>query len=411
MPVLGVWAMVWAEHIGRMDTMEARNRNNIGIIGGLVLALLPVGCGQDPTADSVVVIVEPSSRPMLTASQDSQISLFGGLPRRGESHYIGRARGALLQHSFTREGGDFDPHFDSSGDRFVFSSTRHTESPDLYIKSERGTAVTQLTSDPGHDIQPCFDPEGRRVAFASNRTGNWDIWVVGLDGQHAVQITNTPMHEVHPSWSPDGTRVVYSALPERSGTWELWVSPVEQHATSTFIGHGVYPEWSPIDDRILFQRSRQRGSRWYSIWTIEMVDGEPRYPTEIAASADHALILPAWSRDGQRVAFTTVGSLPDIDPEFGAVYERSDIWVMDTDGGSRIRLTDGHSTNFGPAWGPNGRVYFTSMRSGHETIWSVMPTTGMMPTTTPGSTYSRVGAASKVRAVSSDARDGSRLSE
>jgi Tol biopolymer transport system component len=189
-------------------------------------------------------------------------------------------------------------------------------------------------------------------------------------------------------------------MPERSGQWQLWISPAEEHATSTFVGYGVFPEWSPVDDRILFQRARQRGSRWYSIWTIEMVDGEPRYPTEIAASADHAMILPAWSRDARRVAFTTASSLPDIDPEFGSVYERSDIWVMDADGGSRIRLTDGHSVNFGPTWGPNDRVYFTSSRNGHETIWSVLPTRGMTPTPDTGMVSGADEPASNVRPVS-----------
>lgn len=344
---------------------------------GAVAVLVILMCDCGPTSDSTVLVVRQPSRPTLSATRDSQVTLFGGLPRRGEVGYSGRSRGSMLQHSFAREGADFDCQVDRNGDRFVFSSTRHSENPDLYIKSVSGTAVTQLTSDPSSDIQPAFSPDDRRVVFASNRTGNWDIWIIGIDGQQPMQVTNTPMDEVHPSWSPDGTQVVYCALPQTTGQWELWISPAELHATSTFIGYGVFPEWSPVDDTILFQRSRERGSRWYSIWTIQLVDGEPRYPTEIAASADHALVSPSWSRTGGRLAYTTVASLTSIDPEFGASYEVSDIWVIDSDGGSRIRLTDGHTANYSPAWSPSGRVYFTSSRSGNENIWSIMPTTGI----------------------------------
>jgi Tol biopolymer transport system component len=136
----------------------------------------------------------------------------------------------------------------------------------------------------------------------------------------------------------------------------------------------VFPEWSPVDDRIVFQRSRQRGGRWYSIWIMTMTGGEPKYPTEVAYSADFALILPAWSRDGSQIAYTTVASIPDIDPEFGQAYQTSDIWMINVDGGTPVRLTDAHTVNFDPAWAPNGRVFFASGRSGNETIWSIMPT-------------------------------------
>lgn len=383
--------------------MNRWNRRRRGArLATAVLLLLFVACESDPVADSTVLVIKPTARPTLTSGRDREISLFGGLPRRGEASPIGRSQGSMLQHTFTREGADFDCQPDWSGGRFLFASTRHSETPDIYMKSMSGTAVTQLTSDPSSDVHPALSPDSTRVAFASNRAGQWDIWIMGLDGRRPVQVTNSPRDEVHPSWSPDGSRLVYCARPPNSGPWELWVVASERNATPTFIGYGVFPEWSPVDDRILYQRARQRGSRWFSVWTLALVDGEPRYPTEIAASADYAMILPAWSRDGESIAFTTVKSLPPIDPEFGTVYESSDIWVMDTNGGSRVRLSDGVSVNYGPAWSPDGRVLFTSDRSGHENIWSVMPT-GHGSSTSPMARGRREnvnpGGATKVRSV------------
>ena len=72
-----------------------------------------------------------------------------------------------------------------------------------------------------------------------------------------------------------------------------------------------------------------------------------------------------------------------------AGVDRSDIWVVDAGGESRVRLTDGHTSNFGPTWAPDGRVFFTSGRDGHETIWSVTPgglTVGPVGITAQGST-------------------------
>lgn len=354
-------------------------------MGGWVL----VGC-QEPVArvepELIDVPPPPPPKPLLAASRDQQISHFGELPDRGGVPYYTRASSSLLRHTFSEEGADYDPNLDAEGERMVFCSTRHTPNPDLYIKHVLGTAVTQLTSDPSSDLHPEFSPDRTRMAFASNRSGNWDIWIVGIDGQQPIQVTQGPADEVHPSWSPDGKRVVFCSLPPGGGQWELWLANAEAGATKRFIGYGVFPEWSPIDNKIVYQRARERGSRWFSIWTLELVDEEPRYPTEIVFSADFAAISPTWSANGERLAFCAVASTPPADADFATADDASDIWVVNVQGTDRVRLTDGHSRNFGPVWSLQGRVFFTSTRSGHENVWSIMPPTDPSSRSdTPGS--------------------------
>jgi TolB protein len=314
----------------------------------------------------------PDTRPKLAAARDAQISQFGELPDKPDVPYYTRSATSLLQHTHAEEGADFDASISPDGNSLIFASTRHNVAPDIYYKTVDGIAVTQLTADPAADVQPIYSPDRTKVAFASNRAGNWDIWVIGLDGQRPVQITDGPGDEVHPSWSPDGSQLIYCGLPPR-GQWELWVTDAKAGGKKRFIGYGLFPEWSPIGDIIAYQRARERGSRWFSIWTVELVDGEPRYPTEVAASADAALISPTWSRDGVRLAYTAIVPSNSGSPELPAGAEQADVWVVDTDGRSRLRLTDGHTSNFGPTWSPDGRVYFTSSRNGHETIWSLLP--------------------------------------
>ena len=342
----------------------------------ILAAMLLSGCQSEKGSESTVLVERQSERPTLASARDAPITLFGSLPGRGEIRYAGRSGGSMLQHSFTHEGADFDADISGAGDRLVFASTRHHENPDIYIKRVDATAVTQLTSDTSADIQPAFSPDNQRIAFASDRAGNWDIWIIDINGQHPIQVTDSAMDEVHPTWSLDGQRIVYSALPPNTGQWELWVSPAQAKASSTFIGYGVFPEWSPVDDTILFQRARQRGSRWYSIWTVRLADGEPLYPTEVASSSHYALVTPSWSRDGRFIAYTSVETSPAIESDFGASYQASDVWVMDADGGLRARLTDGHTANFSPTWGAHDRLFFTSTRSGAENIWSVKATMG-----------------------------------
>ena len=317
-------------------------------------------------------IPTPDPRPRLAVARNDQISLFGELPDNPEVPYFTRTATSLLQHTFAGEGADFDTYISPDGKWMIFASTRHNKNPDIYYKAVQGVAVTQLTSDPAADVQPIYSPDRTKVAFASNRTGNWDIWIIGLDGQRPVQITSSLAHDVHPSWSPDGAKLVYCSLPT-NGQWELWVADASTGGKKQFIGYGLFPEWSPAGNTIAYQRARERGSRWFSIWTLELVGDEPRYPTEVAASSEASLITPSWNRTGTKLSYAAVLPTTETDLTTGEISGKSDIWIVNVDGSNKLRLTDGHTSNFGPVWAPDGRVFFTSSREGHETVWSLMP--------------------------------------
>jgi TolB protein len=193
--------------------------------------------------------------------------------------------------------------------------------------------------------------------------------------------------------------VVYCSLAAEGGQWELWIADAMSGGTKRFIGYGLFPEWSPTSDMIVYQRARDRGSRWFSIWTLTLIGGEPRFPTEVASAASEAMILPTWNADGTHIAFcsTTLsvnddrltggskslrasdGQAPPANSarsRDAAAVESSvpvDVWVMQADGRGKVCLTDGYSRNYGPVFSVDGRVYFTSDRGGSENVWSVFP--------------------------------------
>src|SRR5512141_2365965 len=70
---------------------------------------------------------------------------------------------------------------------------------------------------------------------------------------------------------------------------------------------------------------------------------------------------PAWSPDGRRIAFVSVGTNTIMD-----------IFVMNADGSNRMRLTHNQTRNFdrGPAWSPDGtRIAFSSELDGNFEIY------------------------------------------
>ncbi|MCB9866244.1 MAG: hypothetical protein H6816_06365 [Phycisphaerales bacterium] len=95
----------------------------------------------------------------------------------------------------------------------------------------------------------------------------------------------------------------------------------------------------------------------------------------MAAAADAALITLSWSRDGKQIAYAAVTPSGDGSSS-GASPQTADIWVVDIDGRNRVRLTDGHTANFGPPGRRNKRVVLHQRPEGHETIWSLLPEVG-----------------------------------
>ena len=330
----------------------------------------PVAQGEEAAANSPAAVAEIDPALPTEPVKVPVINVFGELDGQqsappGQSGDFG-----FQQHTFGDEGYDGDVSVDPSGKWIAFSSTRHSEKSELYLQRVDGTSVTQLTSDVSDNAQPCFSPDGKSIAFCSTRAGSWDLYTMDLDGRNVVQVTSGPSQDMHPSFSPDGTRLVYSSIGGRSGQWELWTVTLASHERK-MIGYGLFPTWSPDKgvDRIAFQRARQRGSRWFSLWTLELADSEARKVTEVAVSSNAAIISPSWSPDGKRLAFATV-----VDPaqtNKGKPRGQQDVWVVDSEGGNRHRLTDGTSTCLTPCWASDNRVYFVSDRGGHENVWSV----------------------------------------
>lgn len=350
------------------------------------------GSPFDPLAASVAGVTMNYPSSMTSAgSQPSQqsppsnaaLNLYGEVLARSMTPRIADAAAKsggsnLTQVSFAMEGSDFDPDISPDGRKLVYASTQHKFTSDIYIKSTDSRVVSQLTNDPANDVMPKISPDGTRVAFASNRTGNWDIFVMPIAGGRAIQLTNTSADDLHPTWSPDGTKLAFCRLGEVSGQWEIWITDVGNSGIASFVSYGLFPTWCPVagtgaagTDKIAFQKSRERGDRAFGIWTIDFRDGQAGNLTEVASTPIAACINPAWSLDGQWIAFATVPNPQQWAHSADARPPSADLWLIDINGSSRISLSAGSTVNLMPAWGPGNRLFFVSDRGGVDNVWSM----------------------------------------
>ncbi len=296
--------------------------------------------------------------------------------------------GGVQQHTFRELGDAFQPDYHTRGHRLAFAATFHSERPDLYIADLHSRKLVRKTNDPRHSYAfPAFNARGDLIAFASDRSGNWDLYIMSADRNTApVQVTSSTMDEIHPTWferyDPTGNvlerKMAYCAHNDLSDEWEIWVLDLLT-MTPTFITRGMYPEWEPSGQstdpiggrgrRLAFQRARERGDPWFSIWTV---DTETYEEVEIVSGGTWAAITPTWSPDGRYIAYATVHQSPAARGE-DRVWKADDIWLVDTEGNLTVQLTSDDDPDSDPVWADDWWIYFLKERNGTKNVYSIYP--------------------------------------
>ena len=222
----------------------------------------------------------------------------------------------------------------------VTKQTETTIESDIYTIKVVGSDERKLTDTPGLDGFPAWSPDGQRIAFVSDRdSGNREIYLMDADGTRQQRLTNTPeKHEAVPAWAPDGEKIAYvtgffGAKPS------IWVMDADGSGHKRLVD-GNWPSWSPDGERIVYTAFNDSEQ----LAVMNTGGSELRELPGVAYEA-------AWSPNGEQFAYVTSRGM-----------NNEEIYVMNTDGSKRTRLTDipGHD-HWPPTWSPDGtRIAFTS---------------------------------------------------
>ena len=108
------------------------------------------------------------------------------------------------------------PAWSPDGSQIAFTGlVPNSRNTDVFVMNADGTSVRQLTDRPGFDENPDFSPGGDQIAFQTNRDGNFEIYLMNLDGSGQNPLFEESSDELWPSWGMPGLPPATS-LPEGS---------------------------------------------------------------------------------------------------------------------------------------------------------------------------------------------------
>lgn len=142
-----------------------------------------------------------------------------------------------------------DPAWSPTGDEIVYRGCLGGGRCGLIVANANGSNPRQITTH-ANDGGPRWSPNGGQVAFHSDRDGNWEIYVINIDGTWLRRITLNPTSDFYPVWSPDGLRIAF--ISDRGGENGVYsTSGIGGGATKLFdaelpssIGPWLKMDWS-----------------------------------------------------------------------------------------------------------------------------------------------------------------------
>ncbi len=210
-------------------------------------------------------------------------------------------------------GDDRLPRFSPDGRQLIFQTFRAGDF-DIWQIPAAGGQAQALTEGPDDDREPVWFPDGLRIAFTSDRNGNLDIWRLDLATGTLTPMTNDPADDFWPAVSPDGTRLAF--VSDRGGMVSLYVQSLTRDAAppelvaSGKMGRPVAPAWSPDGQTLAFVRAvEQIGFPAIARYELTLLELATRTTRVLSATGDDVFpFAPAWLKDGG-LAWTANGGI------------------------------------------------------------------------------------------------------
>ena len=268
------------------------------------------------------------------------------------------------------------PNISADGHNLVYMATKGgSRAFDVYTIDLRTNHAPEVrTRDKASAENPRWAGTEGDIVFDSDRIEKMRyVWLRQVTGAGGVlQLSTGGSQDFQADVSRDGKHLIYCSLADkrppkspRSGEDRIQLFKREKdlpeilirtigEPSVTTLTRGVNPAWSPDGERIAY------ASNITGNYEIYVVNADGTNPQQVTAF-DGPDVEPAWSPDGKYLAFTREQN------------KNWNVWMVEIATGRQTQLTIHEKFDGGPTWAKDGTIYFHSDRAGNWDIWSMKP--------------------------------------
>ncbi len=175
------------------------------------------------------------------------------------------------------------------------------------ISGGQPTRVTSKTPSFLHG----WSPDGKMLAYTARRNGQFDIYVIPVEGGDEIQLTNSKGLSDGPEYAPDGQFIYYNAID--SGKMEIWRMQADG-GNKKQLTDDAYSNWfphvSPDGKQFVFisylqdQGSSHPPMKQVALRLYDLNSGKIK-TLHTFTGGQGSLNVPSWSPDSEKFAFVS----------------------------------------------------------------------------------------------------------
>jgi len=215
---------------------------------------------------------------------------------------------------------------------FILSHDRKKKKYSIWVMNSDGTNQVELISEDSLLGFPVWSPDGSQIAFSSDKTGEYEIYLIDVNEKTYKKLTDTPISKSPMAFFPDGKKIIFiSCKVDKDATgyykkyrdFDICTIDIDgknlKKLTNTHMPPSEFPKLSlsPDGEKIVYNDFYNDN---YEIFIMDK-DGNNKKRLTYNSVND---VVPIWSPDGKKIAYVSDGML----------------YLMDPDGKNQVKLTD-----------------------------------------------------------------------
>jgi Tol biopolymer transport system component/DNA-binding winged helix-turn-helix (wHTH) protein len=202
-------------------------------------------------------------------------------------------------------GSDLAPRFSPDGSSISYIKHIGRADQELRIVPFQGGTSKRLLSDGKLISDQDWDAQGKSIVFASNRSGEFRLWRVPVNGAAAQPLEIFSEFPMDLSIARKAAVLIYSAEAEDRNIWRLDLREKNWTRVIASSAQDASPQYSPDGSRICFRSNRTGEDQ---LWLAE-ANGD--HPVQLTTGDLHPN-FGHWAPDGHAIVFNDHTSLINV---------------------------------------------------------------------------------------------------